>query len=78
MKNPALNRLADVIKAERKRRKLTQDALANLSQTSINFISQIERGKATAQIGKVITVLQILGIQLRIERGAAGVVNHHD
>ena len=69
--------LGEVIEAERKRRKLTQGQLANLSNTSINFISQIERGKKTAQIGKVIDVLQILGVQLVIEKGPAGVVNHH-
>lgn len=69
--------LGEAIEAERKRRKLTQGQLANLSNTSINFISQIERGKKTAQIGKVIDVLQILGVQLVIEKGPAGVVNHH-
>lgn len=69
--------LGEAIEAERKRRKLTQSQLANLSNTSINFISQIERGKKTAQIGKVIDVLQILGVQLVIEKGPAGVVNHH-
>ena len=63
------------IEAERKQRKLTQGQLADLSGASINFISQIERGKITAQIGKVIDVLQILGIQLVINRGNAGVVN---
>jgi HTH-type transcriptional regulator / antitoxin HipB len=66
--------LGGAIEAERKRRKLTQSQLADLSNTSINFISQIERGKRTAQIGKVIDVLQILGMQLVIRRGAAGVV----
>jgi len=78
MNKSSLNILGEVIKNERKQRKLTQDQLANLSATSINFISQIERGKKTAQIGKVLTVLQVLGIQLVIERGSAGVVNHHD
>lgn len=70
--------LGDAIEAERKRRKLTQGRLADLSNTSINFISQIERGKKTAQIGKVIDVLQILGMQLVIEKGSAGVVNHNE
>ncbi len=67
--------IGEAIEAERKQRKLTQGQLADLSGASINFISQIERGKITAQIGKVIDVLQILGIQLVINRGNAGVVN---
>ena len=65
------------IKAERTRRNLTQTQLAELSNTSINFVSQIERGKQTAQIGKVIDILKILGLQLSIEKGSAGVINHH-
>lgn len=66
------------IESERKRRRLTQTRLAELSNTSINFVSQIERGKATAQIGKVIDVLKILGLQLAIEQGSAGVVHHNE
>ena len=78
MNKSSISILGDAIEAERKRRKLTQGQLADLSDTSINFISQIERGKKTAQIGKVIDVLQILGMQLVIEKGAAGVVNHNE
>lgn len=66
------------IEIERKRRKLTQSQLAMLSDTSINFISQVERGKETAQIGKVISVLKILGIQLHLEKGTTGVVSHDE
>ncbi len=77
MQKSSVSILGDAIEAERKRRKLTQGQLAYLTNTSINFISQIERGKKTAQIGKVIDVLQILGMQLVIEKGAAGVVNHN-
>ncbi len=78
MQKLSISILGDAIEAERKRRKLTQGQLADLSDTSINFISQIERGKKTAQIGKVIDVLQILGMQLVIEKGSAGVVNHNE
>ncbi|MDP3560928.1 MAG: helix-turn-helix domain-containing protein [Legionellaceae bacterium] len=78
MQKSSVSILGDAIEAERKRRKLTQGQLADISDTSINFISQIERGKKTAQIGKVIDVLQILGMQLVIEKGAAGVVNHNE
>lgn len=66
------------IEAERKRRRLTQTQLADLTHTSINFVSQVERGKKTAQIGKVLDILQILGLQLVIEKGSAGVVNHNE
>ena len=78
MQKSSISILGDAIEAERKRRKLTQSQLAALSHASINFISQIERGKKTAQMGKVIDVLQTLGMQLVIEKGAAGVVNHNE
>lgn len=70
--------LGQAIAAERKRRKLTQSRLAELSATSINFVSQVERGKTTAQIGKIISILQILGLHLVIEKGSAALVNHSD
>ncbi|KTD60036.1 helix-turn-helix domain-containing protein [Legionella shakespearei] len=70
--------LGQAIERERKRRRLTQTQLAELSNTSINFVSQIERGKKTAQIGKIIDVLQILGLQLVIERGSSGLVNPNE
>jgi HTH-type transcriptional regulator/antitoxin HipB len=69
MQKSSISILGEAIESERKRRKLTQGQLASLSGASINFISQIERGKKTAQIGKVIDVLQILGMQLVIKRG---------
>ncbi len=64
------------IENERKKRNLTQTELGELSSTSINFISQIEAGKSTAQIGKVIAVLKVLGLQLVIEKGVSGVINN--
>lgn len=64
------------IETERKKRSLTQTELAELSGTSINFISQIESGKATAQIGKVLTVLKVLGLELSIQKGQNGVINN--
>jgi len=78
MKNnhPYAVTLGLAIEAERKKRHLTQTQLAEISNSSINFISQVESGKATAQIGKVMDVLKVLGLQLNIEKGSAGVVNY--
>lgn len=74
IQHPGAIILGLAIEAERKRRRLTQTQLANLTNTSINFVSQVERGKKTAQIGKVIDILHMLGLQLVIEKGSAGVV----
>lgn len=63
-----LNELGETIRAERRRQGLTQDELAQLSGVGINFVSQIERGKPTAEIGKVFAVLRMLGIVSIAER----------
>lgn len=69
-----LQELGRVLQQERKRRGLTQTHLGELTGTSINFISQIESGKPTAQIGKVFRVIQVLGFELQVHRGARGLV----
>lgn len=75
MKNPQpLKSLGLQIKRERKARRLTQTELGELSGTSINFISQIEAGKSTAQIGRVLEVLRVLGLELHLQRGRRGLV----
>lgn len=47
---------------------LRQDELAAASGVGLRFIVELERGKATAQIGKVLTVLAALGCELQIQR----------
>ncbi|MDM4772937.1 helix-turn-helix domain-containing protein [Solimonas sp. SE-A11] len=44
--------------------RMTQQDLANMVGSSRRFISELEDGKETAQIGKVIGVLSNLGIAL--------------
>ena len=73
--NSSSSFLGKIIRQERKKRNLTQTALGDLSGTSINFISQVEAGKETAHIGKVLKVLQVLGVQLEIGYGSKGLVN---
>jgi transcriptional regulator with XRE-family HTH domain len=46
---------------------LTRDELAAATGLSPKFISQVEAGKATAQLGKVLQLLGELGIQLFAE-----------
>lgn len=66
--------LGALLQEERKKKKLTQTQLGQITGTSINFISQIEAGKSTAQIGKVFRVLQVLGFELHCARGQKGLV----
>jgi HTH-type transcriptional regulator / antitoxin HipB len=50
----------------RKGLRVTQKELALTSGTGLRFIIELEKGKATAEIGKVLTILQTLGIQLTL------------
>jgi HTH-type transcriptional regulator/antitoxin HipB len=68
--------LGHAIKAERRKRKLTQTQLALLSNCNINFVSQVESGKISAQIGKVLNLLSVLGLELHVTKGSRGVVDH--
>jgi HTH-type transcriptional regulator/antitoxin HipB len=45
---------------------VTQKELALTSGTGLRFIIELEKGKDTAEIGKVLTILQTLGIQLAL------------
>lgn len=55
-----------LVRDTRKTLKVTQQDLALTSGTGLRFIIDLEKGKPTCQIGKVLTVLQTLGLRLEI------------
>ena len=50
----------------RREQKVTQAQLAGLANTGIRFISDLENGKETCQIGKMLRVLETLGVDMLI------------
>ena len=56
--------LGAAVRQTRKTHGLTQAELAGLAGTGPRFISELERGKASAELGKVLDVLAVLGLQL--------------
>jgi len=55
---------------ERKSLKLTQKEIAEFSDVGRKFIIELEKGKATAQLGKVFELLNSLGLELHlVKRG---------
>lgn len=58
--------IAEAVKEARKRQGLSQDDLAGLTNVGRRFIGDLEKGKETAQIGKVIEILQGLGLSIDI------------
>jgi len=55
-----------LIKKKRNELNMTQPQLANISGNGIRFISDLENGKKTMQIGKVLDIIHILGFDLII------------
>ena len=59
----------DIGQAVRKARKaqgLTQSELALTANTAPRFISDLENGKVTCQIGKALQVLTTLGVRIEL------------
>lgn len=54
------------IRQERKAQSMTQTELANLSDVSLNFLSQLEQGKPSVQMDKVLMVLDTLGLSIEL------------
>ncbi|MCM5557370.1 helix-turn-helix transcriptional regulator [Pleomorphomonas sp. JP5] len=59
--------IGDIVRATRKAQDLRQDELAGASGVGLRFIVDLEAGKPTAQIGKVLQVLQALGCAVDIQ-----------
>ena len=58
--------IGKIIATGRRHRKLTQAQLARATGVTQTWISQIEQGKETAQIGKVLRILSYLGVRLQV------------
>lgn len=56
--------LGSVVRARRHRLALTQAALAGLGNTGNRFVVDLENGKPTVQLQKVIDLMDLLGLEL--------------
>lgn len=68
MEHPIFNakELGAVVSEARKAQDLTQSDLAGIAGTGRRFISDLEKGKETAQIGKILTILGALGVSITV------------
>lgn len=55
-----------LIRELRKKQGVTQEQLAGVANTGVRFIGDLENGKETCQIGKMLRVLSALGVDLHI------------
>lgn len=58
--------LGQLVRTTRKQQGLTQAALAGASGVGPRFIIDLERGKPRCEVGKVLLVLQMLGVSLSV------------
>lgn len=59
--------VANTVRKVRLAHKMTQTELAGLSGTGLRFISELERGKPTVELSKVLAVLSSLGLRIQLD-----------
>ena len=67
MKHKKLRTAADIgelVHAARRKQGISQEQLAGVAGTGVRLISDLENGKSTVQIEKVIKVIEALGLGL--------------
>lgn len=65
--------LGRLVRAHRKQLNLTLETVSGLSNLGVRFLSEFERGKETAELGKVLKTLHVLGLDVVVRpRGAMG------
>ena len=64
--------IGSLVKHKRKQLNMTQPQLAAVSGTGVRFISDLENGKPTMQVGKILEILHLLGLDVYVsERGTS-------
>ena len=69
--NQLIKQLGKTIKSRRKHLRMSQEELALLSETSLNFICQLEAGKNTVRLNKLLDVLYALGLEFNVINGSS-------
>ncbi len=58
--------IGQAVRRKRKEQGILQEKAAGLSGVGTKFLSQLENGKETAEIGKILQVLRALGLEIYI------------
>lgn len=64
--------LGSALKQRRKELGYTQKYISDFTGYSISFISELENGKTTAELGKALKILNIMGLDLILEKREQG------
>ena len=60
------SQLAEIVRRERKRQKVSQIRLSQLADVGVRFVRDLEDGKETVRLDKVLAVLETLGIAVEL------------
>jgi transcriptional regulator with XRE-family HTH domain len=64
--------LGRFVREHRKSRRLTLETVAGLANVGLRFLSEFERGKKTAEVGKVLKTLTVLGLEVIVRPRRTG------
>ena len=68
--------LPNAIRARRKQLALTQEQLGDFAGCGRLFVHELEKGKPTVRLDKLMAVMRVLGLQLSIENGTKNFVDN--
>lgn len=63
----SVDEIGRLVRTHRKAQAATQGEFASLCGVGVRFISDLENGKPTMELGKVLQVLQCLGLEISIQ-----------
>ena len=66
------------VRAERRKHHLRQAEVAAIAGVGNRFLSELEHGKPTLELGRTLQVLQTLGLELRIDERHWDDLEHSD
>ena len=72
-KTPASLRLGRAIRSRRRALKLTQKTLAAYAGVGVAFLYELEKGKASVQMDKLAQVLDVLGLEIKLQERTKGI-----
>ena len=59
--------LGNTIRERRKKLSYTQKYIAEITGFSVSFLSDLENGKPTCEIGKILHLVNLLGLDFSVE-----------
>ncbi len=68
VKVESAGQIGQLVRQKRKAARMTLKDAAALAGVGVRFLSELERGKPTLQLGLAISVLQLFGLELHVEQ----------